>query len=158
MSYMEAINVLLENVSSMKTLIFSLFFVFEMIKNDSMLIIFVKKSAYKIKECSSFHYSLILDEKILTDRTICILQKKNFFSLFFLSVFLKLKTNLSKHLNGQENLLRLKKLMIKHVSFSRALNPNMFSTNNSCTLFRFNSSSKSSDMIFQSFSDEGARK
>ena len=157
MSYMEAINVLLENVSSMKILIFSLFFVFEMIKNDSMLIIFVKKSAYKIKECSSFHYSLILDEKILTDRTICILQKK-FFSLFFLSVFLKLKTNLSKYLNGQENLLRLKKLMIKHVSFSRALNPNMFSTNNSCTLFRFNSSSKSSDMIFQSFSDEGARK
>ena len=158
MSYMEAINVLLENVSSMKILIFSLFFVFEMIKNDSMLIIFVKKSAYKIKECSSFHYSLILDEKILTDRTIYILQKKKIFLYFFLSVFLKLKTNLSKHLNGQENLLRLKKLMIKHVSFSRALNPNMFSTNNSCTLFRFNSFSKSSDMIFQSFSDEGARK
>ena len=158
MSYMEAINVLLENVSSMKILIFSLFFVFEMIKNDSMLIIFVKKSAYKMKECSSFHYSLILDEKILTDRTIYILQKKKIFLYFFLSVFLKLKTNLSKHLNGQENLLRLKKLMIKHVSFSRALNPNMFSTNNSCTLFRFNSSSKSSDMIFQSFSDEGARK
>ena len=155
---MEAINVLLENVSSMKILIFSLFFVFEMIKNDSMLIIFVKKSAYKMKECSSFHYSLILDEKILTDRTIYILQKKKIFLYFFLSVFLKLKTNLSKHLNGQENLLRLKKLMIKHVSFSRALNPNMFSTNNSCTLFRFNSSSKSSDMIFQSFSDEGARK
>ena len=158
MSYMEAINVLLENVSSMKILIFSLFFVFEMIKNDSMLIIFVKKSAYKMKECSSFHYSLILDEKILTDRTIYILQKKKIFLYFFLSVFLKLKTNLSKHLNGQENLLRLKKLMIKHVSFSRALNPNMFSTNNSCTLFRFNSFSKSSDMIFQSFSDEGARK
>ena len=82
MSYMEAINVLLENVSSMKILIFSLFFVFEMIKNDSMLIIFVKKSAYKMKECSSFHYSLILDEKILTDRTIYILQKKKIFLYF----------------------------------------------------------------------------
>ena len=86
MSYMEAINVLLENFFSMKILIFSLFFVFEMVKNDSILIIFVKKSAYKIKECSNVHYSLILDEKILTDWTIWILQKTVIFSTKFVDV------------------------------------------------------------------------
>ena len=49
LSYRCCGNVLFETFSSMKILTFSLFFVFEMIKNDSILIIFVKKSVYKIR-------------------------------------------------------------------------------------------------------------
>ena len=67
---------------------------FEMIKKDPILIIFVKKSAYMIRECSSFHYSLILGEKILTDWTIWILQKTVTFSTKFVDV-----SNISQNMN-----------------------------------------------------------